>query len=277
MLRAKLSVLVTKETVFPSLFFVRPVRKFFGIFLPNIFLQESSDVDDRRRRRWHQNSSCGVKYVLRSNEGFRSINHPSHYLSSSSSSPQKMARLGLPQDRGSRPGRGFSGRYHGSSREPGPSGRGKSDKTVQSSSGRASDGRGSSGRGRKPGRRGIPKGHVVRMTADNILAESLNYVGFEGRQQNVNPSVNYERFRSFFGIGPKAAAAVFLDIQEVLKVDSPILRYFVMALYWMKSYDTLQIMSGWWKLHSESISKWVWYYIEKIQELKPKKVGTVVA
>lgn len=106
--------------------------------------------------------------------------------------------------------------------------------------------------------------------SDYIQEFGLNCVGFEGRQ-NVSDKTNLVRFRGFYGIGPAAVAALYKALQKKDGVP-PNLRHFLMTLYWLKSYDTVLILSGWWRLHPETIMTYTWRILRSIQSLKPDKV-----
>lgn len=106
-------------------------------------------------------------------------------------------------------------------------------------------------------------------TKEFILKFGLDCVGFKGRQKNATH--DRLRFRAFFGIGPAAVAALYAKIAESDNCR-PELRYLLLTLYWLKSYDTLIIMSGWWQLHPDTITKWTWKFVSLIQKLKPEKV-----
>lgn len=150
------------------------------------------------------------------------------------------------------------------------------------------------GRGRGGGNRGgrahhggrLPGGDVVqqppqapaliRYSALEVLRQGLDHVGFEGRQ-NVRESSNIERFRAFYGIGPAAVAELIRALQQTqideAKCEFPNLKDLFMTLYWLKSYDTEIILSGWWKRCDDTVRKWKWFYGKKIAALKDKKAS----
>lgn len=109
------------------------------------------------------------------------------------------------------------------------------------------------------------------LTTDEILKVALNFVGFEYRQ-DVTKDENLRRFRAFFGIGPQAAGKVYADLIQTSKSFE--LKYFFLTLNWLKSYDTELILSGWWRMHEQSIRQSVWSVSTAIQNLKDKKVSS---
>jgi hypothetical protein len=106
------------------------------------------------------------------------------------------------------------------------------------------------------------------MTADEFMKYALSFVGFESRQ-DVAKKENLRRFRAFFGIGPQAACKVYCDLIDTSDIE---LKHFCLTLNWLKSYDTELILSGWWKIHEQSVRQWVWSISRSIQQLKDKKV-----
>jgi hypothetical protein len=118
---------------------------------------------------------------------------------------------------------------------------------------------------------------LLALSADDVLEHGLQYVGFDkGRQSNVAKKKNKERFRASFGIGNEAVAALLKDIQtsKRARVENVDLKYFFLALNFLKTYSTELVLSGWWDLHEDTVHKWSWYYIQKFQQLKEEKVGS---
>jgi hypothetical protein len=116
------------------------------------------------------------------------------------------------------------------------------------------------------------------MSPEEILKQGLLFVGFSiARQQSVQQKKNEERFRAFFGVWHKAVAALVKDLQTTTntnaRVDKIDLKYFFLALYFLKSYDTEIILSGWWGFHEETARTWIWWYLKKIQAMKGEKVS----
>jgi hypothetical protein len=113
--------------------------------------------------------------------------------------------------------------------------------------------------------------HLPRVSPDEFMNFALSFVGFESRQ-NISKKENLRRFRGFFGIGPQAACKVYLDLIETSDIE---LKHFCLTLNWLKSYDTELILSGWWRMHEQSVRQWVWSISRSIQNLKEKKVRFV--
>jgi hypothetical protein len=117
------------------------------------------------------------------------------------------------------------------------------------------------------GRRGM--NDRVALTGEEILSLGLTLVGFSESRQAVQGDLNMRRFRSFFGIGPVALAAMFSDIANI---DSITIHNFLMTINWMKLYDTEHVMAGRWALREETVRRRIKDYTQKIQQLKATKV-----
>lgn len=116
---------------------------------------------------------------------------------------------------------------------------------------------------------------ILELSADDVLKHGLEYVGFgHERQSKVNKKKNKERFRAFYGIGNDAVAALLKDLQtsESARVKNLNLKHFFLALNFLKTYNTEVVLSGWWDFHEDTVNKWSWFYIEKIQQLKEEKI-----
>jgi hypothetical protein len=109
------------------------------------------------------------------------------------------------------------------------------------------------------------------------LEKGLEFVGFNrSRQKKVMAKTNAERFRACFGVGHKSIAALLKDLQTTniaeARVDEPDLEHLFLALNYLKTYNTETVLSGWWDFHEDTIRRWTWFYLEKIQALKAEKI-----
>jgi hypothetical protein len=121
---------------------------------------------------------------------------------------------------------------------------------------------------------GPPKAWAKRKNSElleeTVLNHGLNYLGSDGRQ-GVARSKNLEQFRSFFGIGPKAVAAIWNCLASEPSTPQLDLRYLLATLNWLKTYSTEIVLSGWWRLHKETVSKQCWFYVELLHGLKDRR------
>ena len=92
----------------------------------------------------------------------------------------------------------------------------------------------------------------------------------EKKQQRVRHSLNVERFKSHYGVGPKTVRALYKD----LKKDFPSikLRYYMLTLNWLKLYDIEHVLSGRWGYCEDNIRPNVKKYARMIQSLVAKKI-----
>jgi hypothetical protein len=117
---------------------------------------------------------------------------------------------------------------------------------------------------------------MIEINANSILTLGLKWAGFD---RKVREKEELRRFRSFYGIGPLAIEKMLHDMQTVNDQETgipickkPNILYHLMALNWLKTYDTETILAGRWKLDEDTARKWVWYYIKKIYALKGFKI-----
>lgn len=108
-------------------------------------------------------------------------------------------------------------------------------------------------------------------SVDYVLRFGLLKVGFsEQRQHRVRHDLNMERFTDHFGIVPKAVRAMYKDIKK----DRPSsgLTYLLLALNWLKLYDTEHVLSGRWKFCEDHLRVKLKGYARHIQSLRGKKI-----
>jgi DDE superfamily endonuclease len=96
---------------------------------------------------------------------------------------------------------------------------------------------------------------------------SWNKTSLEGATK-----LDFHRFRSFYGIGPKACKNVFEEIKEKRLVKNPKIDHFLVALSWMKQYPTESNHAGHWRLTENTSRNICWKYAEAFQELKEHKI-----
>lgn len=89
---------------------------------------------------------------------------------------------------------------------------------------------------------------------------------------------NIKRFQKKFGPIPVVAVKIWEDLQttnnpdayvqpEALKPD-----FFLMALNQLRKYPTEADREGDWDLSPKTTRKWVWYYVDRLRELKYEKI-----
>jgi hypothetical protein len=109
-------------------------------------------------------------------------------------------------------------------------------------------------------------------TADEVLRIGLLCAGFDSsRQLRVQRTTNVQRFQSFYGSSPLVCSAIWEDLFIGLPKSASFDKFF-MALYFLKEYPTEEKLAGMWHTCEKSARQWVWFFVEKIQALKTKKV-----
>ncbi|KAL7528013.1 hypothetical protein ACHAXR_002230 [Thalassiosira sp. AJA248-18] len=112
---------------------------------------------------------------------------------------------------------------------------------------------------------------VSILTDVDVLSAGLSYSGFDvKRQKIVCLDQNRKRFKSFFGAPPTTLVPMMQD----LKSNTPtiIYKHCLMALNWLYSYDTREVLSGRWGRCVNDIGRLVIQYAKMIQKLKDKKI-----
>jgi len=103
-----------------------------------------------------------------------------------------------------------------------------------------------------------------------ILFNGLKFVGFEEERQHVCMTTKLQRFRSAFGVGPKAVEALLNDL--VLTFPSLSLKDTPMAMNWLTCYQNDNMNAGLWKYNETTVGAKIKEYVTKIQSLKPMKI-----
>ena len=108
--------------------------------------------------------------------------------------------------------------------------------------------------------------HPLNLNTTSVLSYGLQIVGFEIGRQDVAEELLMKRFRSHFGIGPKAIIAILKDMTDI---D---LEKLLMTLCWFKLYETEHVMAGRWGHCEEFCRRTVKDIALKVQQLKSKKI-----
>ena len=121
---------------------------------------------------------------------------------------------------------------------------------------------------------------VAVTTVDQMLYQGLRLIGFNcQRVKSVSYTINLERFCAHFGSNPIVYAQIWEDLQTTLCSEAMItkksaqLRYFLMAIYFLKCYSTESQLAAIFKISERTVRKWCWFYTCRIQALKEAKVS----
>jgi hypothetical protein len=105
---------------------------------------------------------------------------------------------------------------------------------------------------------------------ENVLALGLELVGFPPHRQMTAKTLKLRRFRSFFGVGPKALAELCHDLsRSTAHFDNTFL---FLAVNFLCGYDTEHVLAGRWGFGEEKIRNSCRSYVKFIQALKERKV-----
>jgi len=115
----------------------------------------------------------------------------------------------------------------------------------------------------------------VPLDASGFLELGLKLVGFNPTKGSEKK--RRQRYLAFFGTTPEACNAIFSDLQttdiEEASVTEPKSKYFLMAMHWLKAYNTEELIAALFNVHEDTVRKWVWFYTVKIQHLKKAKIS----
>lgn len=123
---------------------------------------------------------------------------------------------------------------------------------------------------------------VVVLTPDEILRTGLILVGWDGyRQDRAQRETNLKRFRSAYGSDPIVYARIWEDLQTTdvskARINAEAAKnfnYFLMALHFLKCYNTETQQSGTFGYCENTVREWNWFFVRKIAKLKKQKVSS---
>jgi hypothetical protein len=87
------------------------------------------------------------------------------------------------------------------------------------------------------------------------------------------------KFRAKYGASPNTCEEIFRDIQNddlhQHRISKPNIIYFLMAMDWLKSYDTEENLATSYNVHVQTVRKWTQTYAKVIAAMKSNKVSNV--
>lgn len=117
---------------------------------------------------------------------------------------------------------------------------------------------------------------VLSLTPDEWQRLGLGYVGFSVSHQNCCDRTNSERFQAHYGVGPATLDAVFVDLQTTniaaARIAKPKLKYFLMTMYWCKTYPTEAAVAGVFNVNEKTVRDRIKEYLNAMAALKGMKV-----
>ena len=113
---------------------------------------------------------------------------------------------------------------------------------------------------------------------DDLMLLGLRVFYSERKLRFAKKKTNTTRFRKKFGADPLVCVLIWEDFQttsiEAARVPEERLnaKYFLMALHHLRKYPTEDDREGPWDVSAKTAREWVWFFLEKIQALKEKKI-----
>jgi hypothetical protein len=112
----------------------------------------------------------------------------------------------------------------------------------------------------------VPPPSLPALDEAQVMTLGLDLAGFVGRHSTR--IVNNRRFRAHYGIGAASVSAMYND----LRVEMVQCNRFLLALNFLKLYDTEHVLSGRWKLDERMLREIIKDTLLQIQNLKEKKI-----
>jgi hypothetical protein len=117
---------------------------------------------------------------------------------------------------------------------------------------------------------------VISISPADWLHLGLEVTGFNSIRQACRDEMKVERFRAHFGASPETCSAIFVDLQTThiatARIAKPDVLYLLMAINWLKTYQTESQMAGTFKVDEKTVRTHIWKYVRAIQALKGQKV-----
>jgi hypothetical protein len=122
---------------------------------------------------------------------------------------------------------------------------------------------------------------LLVFTANEILMIRLKLVlGYKKRRiRRAKKQTNLDRFHGHFGSNPNVLAEILEDLQTTEEVEEAQvppeklnIKYFLMAMHHLKRYPTEIDREAMFDISHMWGRDWCWFYIERVQALKAKKI-----
>jgi hypothetical protein len=109
-----------------------------------------------------------------------------------------------------------------------------------------------------------------RITVDQILQAGLILAGYDANQRNRVYAQRVEWFNANYGAHPLVYARLWEEIRSIDEERN--LKYFFLALNWLKNYDTEAVLAGRFNLDEKTIRLWCEYYTECLEIICQQKI-----
>ena len=112
--------------------------------------------------------------------------------------------------------------------------------------------------------------YCFHLTKDRVLECGLQFVNYNKNQQKrVNMDTNITRFRSHYGVGHEAIAAMIEDLPQQ---DNFVLYNLFLVLSFFNNYNTEEVHASNWRVCPDKVKDCVKRYFKQKQSLKSKKI-----
>ena len=109
------------------------------------------------------------------------------------------------------------------------------------------------------------------LSAEKVLYDGLMFIRYKEDSTNrCGKRRNISRFKACYGVGPNTASRFFRDLFE--RYPSLEYRNVFIAMNWLKTYQTMHVMTAMWGDCEEVIAPMVEEYVEKFASLKESKI-----
>ena len=108
----------------------------------------------------------------------------------------------------------------------------------------------------------------------------LSFAGYppaldDGYHNEISP-LQLRVWKAHFGVCPRASHEMWQLISDQYSHDHPqglnLIDYF-MALFFLKTYPTFDVLAAWVKKDEKTVRKWVWRYVRMMAFLSPMLVS----
>jgi hypothetical protein len=120
---------------------------------------------------------------------------------------------------------------------------------------------------------------VLEYSTNEVLSEGMDLINLSERRKNHWSTKSLiQQFKVHFGSHPRVYKYIFIDLQRSTNPDARIepgrvkIKYFLMALYFLRLYPTQLEMVVTFDRCRETIDDWLWYYLRRLQALKDEVI-----
>lgn len=117
--------------------------------------------------------------------------------------------------------------------------------------------------------------------AEFFFRLGLDIAGFTGHRLTCY-NTNIRRYKAEYGSAPRVHAKMFSDLKKSRQDAGPNSTlgiapdsnpsHLLWACHWLHNYHKLVSLSGQYKKSEVTISKWLWFYVRKLNEILPQKI-----